>query len=322
MLKCDAQGRIKFSTVLTAVNSNTANSTGIANAVNTNTAGISANGALIADHEKRLAKIETAGGTLPALAARVTTVEGEIVKIKDSVTLVKKDIVTLTASIGTVDAKVDVNTKGIAANVTDISAVNKTIAGLVPVSLVLTAPTTTNKIITEKDVASQVSKLTNGYVNGTTSFLATKTYVDGLYGTSSYSVIGHVAPMGSGGGTSAPGSWQVRIIDTPIEDNLSILQPGNKIELAVGKYEVEGFAQSTGAYHQARLQNETTNKTLVLGSSGKGISILNGAFNIKSVSTLSLQSRVDTAVASNGYGLPNPFGEGIFTSLKIRRVGA
>jgi len=136
-----------------------------------------------------------------------------------------------------------------------------------------------------------------------------------------HSIVAHVAPLGGGGGTSAPGSWQTRILDTAVDDNLSILKAGNKMELEAGSYEAQGFAQSTGSYHQARLYNETSAKEVVLGSSGEGISIINGSFTISTRSTLSLQSRVDVGVASEGYGKANPFGKGVFTSMKIRLIG-
>ena len=320
MLECNSDGRINFQNVLDAVNTNEANIELIAPVVNDHDTEVTNLRTEVNNHEGRIVTLESEGGTVPALEVRVASLENTDTIFDQRMAVNEADISTLE------DGLASANT-GIAQNATDIVDLDGRLSGLeggsdgvLKVSDALTEVSDINKLITQDDVINQLSLYSTSVVADTNK-IVTEDVLAFYTGGINFSIIQHKEPTGINGGSSTSGSWEIRTLNDAHEDNLAILDVNNKLNMIAGRYRISGFVVAESAYHQARLYDETSAIVAVEGTSGQGTSFFDSSFALTVDSILRLESQVDVAVPDKGYGEQNPFGNGIFTQLKITRLG-
>lgn len=130
---------------------------------------------------------------------------------------------------------------------------------------------------------------------------------------------------GTNGGTATSGSWQTRTLNT-VQSNVDSLASlsSNQISLTEGIYLFEVFAPAYDvSFHQCRL-NDTTNGTIVYGSSEFNVTNSQSSSRVCAVvtsasgATWQIQHRVQSTRLTLGYGVANSFGgPEIYTQVKI-----
>lgn len=117
---------------------------------------------------------------------------------------------------------------------------------------------------------------------------------------------------GTNGGTFTSGAWQTRALNTSIINTISGASlSSDTITLPSGTYQIDGYAianQTNG--HMTRLQNTTTNTTIITGSSGianstvseNNLSLIKGKFTLSGSTTIQLQHYCNTTFSSGGFG--------------------
>lgn len=123
---------------------------------------------------------------------------------------------------------------------------------------------------------------------------------------------------GTNGGTFTAGSWQTRVLNTELVNNITGASlSSNQITLPAGDYWVEASApQYRGTIARIRLQNITDASTEVEGgnsisiASGTGVhNFMQGAFTLAAEKTLELQHRGTTTKSTDGFGRPMSIGD-------------
>lgn len=140
---------------------------------------------------------------------------------------------------------------------------------------------------------------------------------------------------GTAGGGLTSGAWRTRVLNTELQDRLGITLSSNQFSLGIGEYEAEWSVP--GYYcggHQSRLWN-VTNSVAHYGSPEYSPASQPDATQSRSVGyakftigglpgsfhTFELQQRGFTTAPTNGMGVPNSFGDEVYSILKIRKIG-
>lgn len=128
----------------------------------------------------------------------------------------------------------------------------------------------------------------------------------------------------SPGGTFRANSWEVRQLNTIIEDSVGVQLLNNRLILPQGKYYIDGTAACNGVRQNVlRLRNLTRNEVTVQGGptfaapvQGTGVgtpdhmSPISGYFTVDSQSAIILEHRCITTVSSYGFGTGTAGGRG------------
>lgn len=135
---------------------------------------------------------------------------------------------------------------------------------------------------------------------------------------------------GTAGGSSTAGSWQTRVLNTIVTNELGVTLVANVITgLPAGGYEAVGNAPAyVGFNHQMRLYDVTGAAVKVLGQMAwahdagyaEARAPIVGRFTLAVTSDLRLEYRVGSAWATNGLGKPGSWGTEVYADLQIRRV--
>lgn len=136
---------------------------------------------------------------------------------------------------------------------------------------------------------------------------------------------------GVAGGTFTSGSWQKRTLSTIVTNELGVTIVSDEVVgLKAGIYEVDAQAEAYGCnYHQMRLYDVTGAAALVLGlsdytpaaGSTQGRGMVRGRFSLAVTSTVRLEHRCSTTIATYGFGNPSSFGVEVYADLQIRLLG-
>lgn len=131
------------------------------------------------------------------------------------------------------------------------------------------------------------------------------------------------------GGTCTAGSWQTRVLNTKLTDEITSTLGSNQFTLPAGTYYCEATAPAFGVTeHQAALYNVTDAAYVLKGSSelsnsgSTNCSIVRGRFTISGTKTFELRHRSQGTRATNGFGFPVNFDSAneIYSDLKIWKV--
>jgi len=133
---------------------------------------------------------------------------------------------------------------------------------------------------------------------------------------------------GTGGGTSTPGSWQTRTLNTIKTNEItSASLSSNQITLPSGTYYIMAKANHfDGDRHKMKLRNITDSSDEIIGSSeyaedttnGTTNSYLNGRFTIGGTKSFELQHRCEVA---GSFGVASSFGViEVFADVQIWKV--
>lgn len=145
------------------------------------------------------------------------------------------------------------------------------------------------------------------------------------------SIFNETQASGTNGGTFTSGSWAKRTLNTTVVNNIAGCSLSSSvITLTAGTYQVQAYSQGFKVdLHQARLQNTTASITLATGTNAyaasandvSNTSIIDTIFTLTGSTTIELQSRCSTTCSTNGLGPANTFGDQVFRSTTIRRMG-
>jgi len=149
-----------------------------------------------------------------------------------------------------------------------------------------------------------------------------------------YAKLSHTLAAGTNGGTATSGSFQTRTINTEDSDGGGIVSiSSNQFTLQAGTYQVTASVPANYCgRHQSKLRNITDNADTILGSTeystsnasaynGQSRSFIVGEFTIAGAKAFEIQTRVETTVASTGYGLAANFGVSeVYTVVEIWKV--
>ena len=183
-----------------------------------------------------------------------------------------------------------------------------------------------DRILFWDDSAGAVTWLTPG-----TGLTITTTTIDAAGGGgglhSAYVLICDEKAQNTSGGTFTSGAWRTRDLNTEKFDtgnHASVTT--NQISLAAGTWYVRACAPAYAVdRHQLRLQDITNTATLVTGQSliaGNGnnvsnIATLAGRFTIAGTTTIELQHRCETTLATRGFGCEANFGTEVYASIEL-----
>ena len=135
---------------------------------------------------------------------------------------------------------------------------------------------------------------------------------------------------GTTGGTFTSGSYLKRTLNTTVVNNITGCSIASSvITLPAGTFSVTAFAPAQEvARNKLRLQNTTATTTLQVGNNafanttdGTSIATLNSVFTLATSSTIELQHRCVSTVASYGFGLAMSFSDvEVYASIIITRI--
>ena len=132
------------------------------------------------------------------------------------------------------------------------------------------------------------------------------------------------------GGTFTTGSWQTRVLNTTIINNIaSCALSSNAVSLPAGTYYMRAIAPAFQANeHQIKIYNHTDAADVVLGGQGYSASTVEtttfseaiAVVTITGTKSFLVQHRCAATKASNGLGTAITWGNNVFTRLEIRRI--
>jgi len=150
-------------------------------------------------------------------------------------------------------------------------------------------------------------------------------------------VINDTRASGTNGGSAAPANtWNTRVLNTALVDQIGINLSSNQFTLPAGTYEINASAPFFGCNRvKARLQNITDSTTTIMGTSEAGNSaaywtsqrsIIQGVFTIAASKVLEIQC---IAYSYGGEGTVNGYGistsmtgaNEVYTVATIRKIG-
>lgn len=136
---------------------------------------------------------------------------------------------------------------------------------------------------------------------------------------------------GTQGGTFTSGAWQKRVLNTILTNELGVTLVSDEIVgLKAGVYEVDASAPGYDvSYHQARLYDVTGAAVLVIGTQeytnpavdARNRSFVRGRFSLTVTSTLRLEHRCSTTLATYGFGSAGSISTEIYADLQLRFLG-
>lgn len=136
--------------------------------------------------------------------------------------------------------------------------------------------------------------------------------------------------LGTAGGTFTSGAWQKRVLQTILTNELGVALASDEITgVAAGVYEVDASAPGYDvAYHQARLYDVTGAAVLVVGTQeytnpavdARNRSFVRGRFTLAVASTLRLEHRCTSTLATYGLGSAASLTTEIYADVMIRKV--
>ena len=147
-----------------------------------------------------------------------------------------------------------------------------------------------------------------------------------------YVLVEEQQASGTAGGTFTSGAWQTRALNNKVEDTQGIATLAtSEVTLPAGIYQISGRAiGSAVAQHQTRLYNVTGSAVLLNGTSEDcGVatgastrSFVEGQVTLGVTTTIALQHRCNTTVATTGFGVACGFGEvEVYSRLEIWKIG-
>ena len=133
------------------------------------------------------------------------------------------------------------------------------------------------------------------------------------------------------GGTFTSGSYQKRVLNTTVVNNITGCSIASSVvTLAAGTYYIRGVAPAYNVNaNKVRLQNTTAGTTIRIGTVQRSASsdatgcnaVVETVVTFTGSTTIELQHRGETTVATQGFGVPCNFGDDeIFSSLYIARI--
>ena len=135
---------------------------------------------------------------------------------------------------------------------------------------------------------------------------------------------------GTTGGTFTSGSYLKRTLNTTVVNNITGCSIASSvITLPAGTFAVTAFAPAQEvSRNKLRLQNMTASTTLQVGNNsfsnttdGSNTATLNSVFTLASASTIELQHRCASTIASYGFGLAMSFSDvEVYASIIITRI--
>jgi hypothetical protein len=150
-------------------------------------------------------------------------------------------------------------------------------------------------------------------------------------GPEEIAIFNETQASGTDGGTFTSGSFAKRTLNTTVVNTITGCSISSSvISLPAGTYEVHansgGFKVNN---HQARLQNTTAATTLSSGTNAYSVtsdnvmtmSFIDTVFTLTATSNIELQSRCASTQASNGLGPASSFGDEIYRTITIRKIG-
>lgn len=145
----------------------------------------------------------------------------------------------------------------------------------------------------------------------------------------SYAIFNDTKSSGTAGGTFTSGAFRTRDLQTTqINDITGCSLASNQVTLPAGTYYVSAFVPAHAcSVFIGRLQNITDSTTQILGQNAftevlaMNVSTIEGKFTIAASKVFEVQSRCNTTRATEGFGVPNSYGDNIYTVITIAKIG-
>ena len=135
---------------------------------------------------------------------------------------------------------------------------------------------------------------------------------------------------GTAGGTFTTGSWQTRVLNTTVVNNIaSCSLATNAVSLPAGTYYMRAIAPAFQANeHQIKIYNNTDATDVVLGGQSYGASTVEATTFSEAIAVVTItgtksflvQHRCAATKASNGLGTAIAWSNCIFARFEIRRI--
>lgn len=137
----------------------------------------------------------------------------------------------------------------------------------------------------------------------------------GDFVVANYARVGH--RTNSNGGSFVAGAWQIRSLNTIIEDNIGVSLAANRLILPAGKYYIKGWAACNGVSTNAlRLYNQTHSKVVKEGpavfasrefsltfQAANCLTPIEGYFDVETQSAMLLQHKCLVSKSNYGFGV-------------------
>lgn len=145
-----------------------------------------------------------------------------------------------------------------------------------------------------------------------------------------YIFIAEVQPSGTAGGTFTSGAWNVRTLNTILNDDTNeVSLSGNLITLPPGKFSCKINAPGYAVFaHQAVLYNNTDAVTQLVGTSAytstgvTTLSVVQGEITLLTAKDFYLLHRSQFDQATYGYGVPANFGQNeYYSTVEFWKIG-
>lgn len=130
-------------------------------------------------------------------------------------------------------------------------------------------------------------------------------------------------PSGAKDGAFPSGSWQTRILNTTVVNQIGATLSGNQFTLPAGTYLIEASAPTYRAgLHKIRLYNSTDSSVVIYGTSiMDSPSLLKTVVTIDASKAFAIQHRCNLTDDS-GYGYPCSFGvPEVYTVVNVMKIG-
>lgn len=135
---------------------------------------------------------------------------------------------------------------------------------------------------------------------------------------------------GTSGGTFTAGSWQTRILNTEVTDEIGSTLSSNQFTLPAGTFYADIRCPAHRVdRHKAKLRNVTDGSDALIGTGAycwssdltDSYSVVRGRFTLAAAKTLEVQHRCQTTHGTFGFGVESNFGvTEIYTDALIWRV--
>lgn len=146
-------------------------------------------------------------------------------------------------------------------------------------------------------------------------------------------ILSDVKAVSTVGGTFTAGAWRTRTLNTEVDAGAIVSLAANQFTLGAGTYLIQASAPAYWVNsHQLRIRNITDGTTDILGGHAyspqaddadppDSRAFLSGAIVIGGAKVFELQHQCsDTSPDDMGFGIDNPFGDGVFSIVTIMKV--
>jgi len=133
---------------------------------------------------------------------------------------------------------------------------------------------------------------------------------------------------GTQGGNATSGSWEVRVLNTIVTNQIGGSLSTNQFTIPAGTYQIYASAPAQDVLaHRIKLYNVTDTSDVLFGTNcyvdggnDGNTSFISGRFTIASSKAFEIRHRVNRTNNTFGYGIANGFAVEIYTDVQLWKV--